>query len=231
MRFRERLLDQLERGDARGQKLADFLRHGRDLHGIAALQRRNFGEAARQSLLSADVPFEPHDELARLPLELARATPFEVVSAWEMRAYMADVLLRDSDVMSMRHSLELRVPFVDRPFIEWLWVQPTKFKQSGRRPKSVLAEAVSDLLPPAVARRRKRGFTLPFPLWMRGPLRPFLEETFAERTVGSSGLFNTAAVQFRWQTFLSRNDSREWSRIWSLAIAINFVNRRTPVPA
>jgi asparagine synthase (glutamine-hydrolysing) len=160
-----------------------------------------------------------------LPAELEDADPTEIVSAWELRTYMADVLLRDSDVMSMRHSLELRVPFVDRPLIEWLWSQRTRFKHTSGQPKHALATAVHDLLPPAIAKRPKRGFTLPLEQWMRGPLRPFLEETFTLANITRSGLFNGAGVQGRWQSFITGDDPREWSRVWTLAIAVAFVNR------
>jgi hypothetical protein len=129
--------------------------------------------------------------------------------------------------MSMRHSLELRVPFIDRPLIEWLWHQPTAFKSDPRQPKSVLAAAAQDVLPPALATRRKRGFTLPFPTWMRGELRPFLEETFANTSVARSGLFDPVAVGGLWQGYLARTDTREWSRVWSLAVLVAFTNRRT----
>jgi asparagine synthase (glutamine-hydrolysing) len=148
-----------------------------------------------------------------------------------MRGYMADVLLRDSDVMSMRHSLELRVPFVDRPLVRWLAGQPVAFKHTPGRPKSALADAVRDLLPPELLTRKKRGFTLPYALWMRGPLKPFLDDTFSTASVGRSGLFNAAAVQAHWRRFLAGNDSLEWSRVWSLAILVAFINRRPPSTA
>jgi asparagine synthase (glutamine-hydrolysing) len=141
---------------------------------------------------------------------------------------MADVLLRDSDVMSMRHSLELRVPFVDRPLIEWLWRQPAAYKSTPGRPKDALAGAVGDLLPPAIRTRRKRGFTLPFALWMRRELKPFLDETFSAASVERSGLFQGSAVQACWRDFLEQQDARDWSRVWSLAVLIAFTNRRTP---
>jgi len=192
------------------------------------LQRRNFSEAARRKLLNGDVNYAPHDELAFLPAELDGAEPFEIVSAWEMRAYMGDVLLRDSDVMSMHHSLELRVPFVDRPLIEWLWNQPTRYKYTPNHSKAALAHAVRDLLPPNTAKRAKRGFTLPLARWMRGPLRPFLEETFSLPSITRSGFFDGAGVQARWQNFITGNDPREWSRVWTLAVAIAFANRQHP---
>ncbi|PTY04685.1 asparagine synthase (glutamine-hydrolyzing) [Opitutaceae bacterium EW11] len=224
--FRSAVLRRLRRGDSRAEKLADLLEHGRNLQELAALQRRSLAEPARQALLREPTSFAWHAELEHLAVELDGQDPFSVISAWEFRTYMADVLLRDSDVMSMRHSLELRVPFVDRPLLEWFWHQPQRFKIHGTKPKAALAEAVADILPAGAAQRPKQGFTLPFALWMRGPLRPFLDETFAEASVARSGFFNTEAVQARWRGFLANDDPREWSRVWSLAVLIAFLNRR-----
>jgi asparagine synthase (glutamine-hydrolysing) len=221
----------LERGGTRSRKLADFLAHARNPHELAALQRRVFSEASRRSLLAPEVrtqiegrsPFHP--QLGSLRGEVGESDLFSLVSAWELRTYMADVLLRDSDVMSMRHSLELRVPFVDRPLIEWLWSQPAIFRGDRRQPKSALAEATADFLPPGLAERKKRGFTLPFSVWMRKDLRPFLEDAFSSSCIGRSGLFSVGAVQALWSRFISTADDREWSRLWSLAVLIAFVNR------
>ena len=235
--LRSVILRRLRSGDTRQRKLADFLEHARSLHELGALQRSVFSSAGRRALIHPDAriavgsrsPFHP--ELPALSADLADADAFTTMSAWELRTYMADVLLRDSDVMSMRHSLELRVPFIDRPLIEWLWRQPTAFKSDPHQPKSVLEAAAHDVLPPGLAARRKRGFSLPFPVWMRGELRPFLDETFTSANVARSGLFDPTAVTQRWQSFLGNDDSREWSRVWSLAVLIAFTNRRTPPAA
>lgn len=222
----------LAMGGTRARKLSDFLASSTDAHELASLSRRVFSESRRLSLLGQDAaagirgasPFHP--KLQSLRDEVGTDDLFSLVSAWELRTYMADVLLRDSDVMSMRHSLELRVPFIDRPLIEWLWRQPAEFKRDNRRPKSVLAEAAADVLPPGIASRRKRGFTLPFPTWMRTDLRPFLEDTFSFSSVDRSGLFSPPQVAALLKGFLSGGDNREWSRVWSLAVLIAFVNRR-----
>ncbi|HEY9155998.1 MAG TPA: asparagine synthase-related protein, partial [Opitutaceae bacterium] len=223
--IREIWVKQLRRGDMRQRKLADILAHAKNLHEVAALQRRHFSETQRLELLREPESFTVHSELASLSQQVPAKDPFRVVSAWELRGYMADVLLRDSDVMSMRHSLELRVPLVDRPLIEWLWSQPDSFKSTGARPKAALAEAVADILPPKLAERPKRGFTLPFAIWMRGPLRPFLDETFSTSSLERSGFLNTTAVQALWQQFLREDDPRSWSRLWSLAILTAFLRR------
>jgi asparagine synthase (glutamine-hydrolysing) len=229
--MRSPAVEKLSRGGTRRRKLADFLRYAHDLHELNALQRRVFGAPQVLALLAPELralrgkPSPFHPELAALRSDLRDRGEFEQISAWELRTYMADVLLRDGDVMSMRHSLEMRVPFVDRPLVEWLSLQPTAWKHTARRPKDALAAAVADLLPPGMRTRRKQGFTLPFAPWMRGPLRPFLEETFSRAGIGRSGLFAPEAIQALWRGFLARDDPREWSRVWSLAVLVHFINR------
>lgn len=229
-RLRAGLVAGLQGGDTRRQKLADVLAQARRLPEVAALQRRVLSEAGAAALLRPEVrragPGPFHPGLATLGPELDEDRPFELVSAWELRTYMADVLLRDSDVMSMRHSLELRVPFVDRPLLEWLWQQPAEFKFDPRRPKAALYDALPDLLPPDLAQRRKWGFSPPMTVWMKRDLRPFLEDTFSAANVGRAALLDPAATQALWRGFLAGDDPRQWSRVWSVAVLIAFANRR-----
>ncbi|MFA5058044.1 MAG: asparagine synthase (glutamine-hydrolyzing), partial [Opitutaceae bacterium] len=221
----------LARGGVRSRKLADFLTQARDLHGLCSLQRRVFSTALGHSLLHPDLrpglaaPLH-HPRLDDLPAELAGADSFQTISAWELRTYMTDVLLRDSDVMSMAHSLELRVPFIDVPLVEWLWAQPARFKSGGGQAKSTLADALRGLLPEEILRREKRGFTLPFAVWMRGELKPFLDDTFTSASITRTGLLDAAAVQAYWRDFQAGTDERAWSRVWSLAVLVAFLNRR-----
>ncbi|HWL16169.1 MAG TPA: asparagine synthase (glutamine-hydrolyzing) [Opitutus sp.] len=230
---REPILRRFERRGARYRKVADMLRHARTFDELCSLQRRVFSASSQTRLLSADarnlLEARPahHPALAGLAADLRDAGAFEKLSAWELRSYMADVLLRDSDVMSMRHSLELRVPFIDRTVIEWLWTQPARWK-AGIAPKAALASAMRDLLPPDLLSRRKQGFSFPFARWMRRELRPFLDETFSAASVSRSGLFSHDAVGATWRSFLQTSDDRQWSRLWSLAILVDFANRRGP---
>ena len=139
---------------------------------------------------------------------------------------MADVLLRDSDVFSMSHSLELRVPFVDRALLEWIWPQREAFKFHPRHPKQALADAVADLVPAAIRNREKKGFALPFARWMRAELRPFLDDTFAPSSLANCPWLNADATGQVWQQFRQGGDPRDWSRVWTLAVLIAFANRR-----
>lgn len=87
----------------------------------------------------------------------------DAVSACELSYYMRNQLLRDSDVMSMRHSLELRVPFVDKMLFEAISKIPSKFRlQAG---KQLLLDAIPEV-PDWVKNQPKRGFMFPFDKWL-----------------------------------------------------------------
>jgi asparagine synthase (glutamine-hydrolysing) len=190
-------------------------------------------ETARLALLSPDARAQAarlgpnHPMLEDFAFELIGADPFQVISAWELRTYMADVLLRDSDVFSMAHSLELRVPFVDRQLLEWLWPQRHYFKYDPSRPKRALADATADLVPAAIRNRRKQGFALPFARWMLAELRPFLDETFSAASLAACPWLDATAARQLWSDYTTARDPRAWSRVWTLAVLVAFANRGT----
>jgi asparagine synthase (glutamine-hydrolysing) len=231
--LREKIIGTLRaRPGTRARKLADFLGHARDLHELASLQRRVLSETARLPLLAPEARTlaqrlgPNHPMLDDFAFELIGASPFQIISAWELRTYMTDVLLRDSDVCSMAHSLELRVPFVDRVLLEWLWPQPDWFKYDPRRQKKALADATADLVPTAIRNRPKQGFALPFTHWMLAELRPFLDETFSTASLAGCPWLQADEAARTWQDFKTRRDPRAWSRVWTLAMLVAFANRK-----
>ena len=92
------------------------------------------------------------------------------VSWLELRSYLVNTLLRDTDAMSMRHSLEVRVPFLDAPLVEYVLSLPESAKLDRARPKALLVDAVRELLPEEVLSQSKRTFTFPWNNWLRGAL-------------------------------------------------------------
>lgn len=223
---RKMLLRLLSRRGPRAQKLGQLLSAARSVHDLAANSRRVWSARPASEILMIPETTALHPEADRIRQEQAETDLPSLLSTWEIETYMNDVLLRDSDCMSMRHAIELRVPFVDRKLIEWWSAQPSAFRYTPESPKSALLEAVYDLLPPEIAARKKWGFTLPFSVWMRWELRPFLDEIFSVPSVRKSGFFSVAAVNQRWRTFLASNDPRDWSRLWSLAVLIAHLNQR-----
>jgi asparagine synthase (glutamine-hydrolysing) len=138
------------------------------------------------------------------------------VSYLELNHYLRNVLLRDTDVMSMAHSLEVRVPFLDHELVELVAGLPGALKTQGSAPKPLLVEAVADLLPADVAQRPKMGFTLPFTVWLRGVLRDRVESALLDPGFGGpvGDLLDHATVREVWYRFL--DGKAEWIRPWSL---------------
>lgn len=85
---------------------------------------------------------------------------------FETHLYMQNQLLRDADVMSMAHGIEIRTPFLDKEFIELSHQINSKIKYAGQRPKQLLIDSFKDILPEPIWKRPKMGFGFPFKKWL-----------------------------------------------------------------
>jgi asparagine synthase (glutamine-hydrolysing) len=108
--------------------------------------------------------------------------------------YLVDDLLVKTDRMSMAHSLEARVPFLDPVVAELAHALPTSMKVRGMQKKRLLRMAAEPLLPRSIVRGRKRGFSIPAAAWLRGPLVPFAREVLSAETVARQGFFSPPVV-------------------------------------
>ena len=138
-------------------------------------------------------------------------------TAWlEMRSYMASTLLRDTDSVSMARSLEVRVPLLDTPLVEFVSSLPDAARHLRGRQKGLLVGAVGDLLPPEILVQRKRTFTLPWEQWLRGALKPRVEASLREIAPMLAPHLRTEGVLGVWTAFLEGKTS--WARPWSLFV-------------
>ena len=195
-----------------GARLADL--PSDDLMEIAIWRRRLWSDAMLRgaglpvSDLKTDAPPKLRDDFARI--------------SWaELSVYMRQMLLRDSDQMSMAVSLELRVPFLDLELVEYALSLPESEKTRYRIPKGLLVEGCRDLLPEQVYNRPKMGFSLPMDLWMRGPLSAFvgagLDEVEAAKLL-APGAVGKVRVRFE-------RHQIHWTRMWSLVILGHYLKK------
>lgn len=140
-----------------------------------------------------------------------------------LRSYMVNVLLRDTDSMSMSHSLEVRVPFLDHPVVEFALSLSDAAKCHSERPKALLVAALADLLPDEVVSQNKRTFTLPWETWLRGALRTRVTSGLADWSPSLEPVISKAAALKVWNDFLDARTS--WSRAWSLYVLNEWVKR------
>ncbi|HEY1769802.1 MAG TPA: asparagine synthase (glutamine-hydrolyzing) [Chthoniobacterales bacterium] len=137
---------------------------------------------------------------------LPEAPPFlpteeDEVSYLELTRYMRNQLLRDSDVMSMAWSLELRVPFVDRKLIDAVSIIPARWRLA--RGKQILLDAVPEI-PEWVRNRPKQGFTFPFEDWVTSEWRDIFQRIEARSPVRLKNWYRTWCL-FALENFLERN--------------------------
>jgi len=213
------------KGD-RGRKLAELMgddANDSDSHPDFVhpyfLVRALFGAVDRGALFSTPDAQASQQSLDRMLEEAVNdcrsLDPVNRVSYLESHFYMRNTLLRDSDFMSMAHGLELRVPFLDRKLVETCFRIPGHKKLQGRSPKSLLLASLGVDLPREIVNRPKRGFTLPFERWMRGEMRPMVEDTLLKSSWDQLPL-SSSAVRKVWNRFLAGETS--WSRPWSLFV-------------
>ena len=141
--------------------------------------------------------------------------PLSRISAAEISTYMQNVLLRDTDQMSMANGLEVRVPFLDHELVEYVLGVPDKFKRPTT-PKKLLVDSFEDLLPTEIHQREKMGFVLPYDVWMKGELKEFCEERLNH--LKNLNLIKSRQLDNIWNKFLKGDKRYTWSRLWPLVV-------------
>lgn len=147
----------------------------------------------------------------------AKATPLERAFHVYCRQFLLDDILVKVDRCSMLHSLEVRAPFLDKHVAEFAARLPISCKLHGFRRKYLLKKAFSELLPPQILHRNKRGFQIPVAAWLRGKLRPLLEQMARPELLKKQGVFNAAAIRKLMDAhFSGKEDLRK--QLWTFLV-------------
>ncbi len=116
-------------------------------------------------------------------------------SSFDLHYYLPDDICVKVDRMSMAHSLELRAPFLDYRVVELAARLPSEWKIVGDMTKVILKETFGGQLPDAVMKQRKWGFSLPMEHWLRGELKPALQEALEDPTMLQAGIFRMQEIR------------------------------------
>jgi asparagine synthase (glutamine-hydrolysing) len=163
--------------------------------------------------------------------ELPLGSAIERVTGVCLRGYTTNQLLRDIDAVSMAHSLEVRVPYLDPVVADAALSLPddaklgdvsrltsspelSSYRSSGA--KRILIDVGRRLLPQDFDSQPKRGFSMPFDSWLKGTLRDVLQDTLSVQTVKGRGLFDEEQVAVVRDDFLAGKIS--WVQPWLLTI-------------
>jgi asparagine synthase (glutamine-hydrolysing) len=218
-------------GSARRRKFWDMVESDCSPYAAYAISRQLFAPAEVDALMNgfrgqrseirgqkSDVGSQMSAVVGQWSSVIEQSDVINAVSRYELRGYMANTLLRDTDQMSMAHALEVRVPFVDPEVVNYVFALPGEWKINGGRPKPLLVDALEDLLPEEIWRRPKMGFTLPFQRWMQSGLQTELDEVLSQgREFTRLGL-SPEYVSERWNAFKENPQQQPWSRPWALYV-------------
>lgn len=192
-------------------------------------RRGLFSSSETQRVLSGDIWAQGGqlDVLGQIEARMGAhdtRDPFYETSRAELTNYTHHQLLRDTDVMSMAHSLEVRVPLLDHVLVETIHRLPAHYhRHDGSKP--LLRAALGDLLPPAIQHRPlKQGFVLPFDVWLREELRPYVQDVLHTARVHHAEVFNTRQVDILWQRF--ERSQVHWMRLWAVIVLTQWLQTR-----
>jgi asparagine synthase (glutamine-hydrolysing) len=133
----------------------------------------------------------------------------------DFKTFLPCLNLTYTDKMSMAASTEVRVPLLDDEVVDLGARVPAELKLKGWQSKYVFKRAMGGVLPEAIVRRRKAGFTAPARAWLAGPLRPVVDDLLSGETVRRRGLFDPAGVR-RLIDSNARGEADNALRIWTL---------------
>ncbi len=189
-------------------KLTAPLRNAKKFARSAALDFANrylgfgtyFTDEAKQKLYSNELREATNglDAYAKHREYFARAknaAPLNQLLYVDLKTFLPCLNLMTTDKTSMAANLEVRVPFLNREMLQLTARMPPELKLKGLKRKYILKKAAEQLLPHDVVWRKKAGFGAPIRSWLRGPLRPMVDDLLSEETMRRRGLFRPEEVR------------------------------------
>jgi asparagine synthase (glutamine-hydrolysing) len=201
-----------------------------DLVGLYFLRRELFLPQERRALHQLPGGSDPITGLETATIEALRNSHTEQdtldrIAFLEFSSYMRHMLLRDADVFSMAHSLEVRVPMLEHYVVERAAAASSYLRKPDPRLKPLLVDAVGPRLPSATFRNKKRGFTFPWGAWMRGALKKRTQEAVAERATWQSIGVDSKAVADAFARFHAGDRGPSPLELLALVVLEDFCRR------
>ncbi len=181
------------------------------------LSRQVFSNLQAEKLLVSELLPDNLDwfpvEARQLAQKSLSLSPINRTSLLEMNTYMRSTLLRDTDQMSMAHSLEIRVPLIDHELVELMMSIPGEMKLDTVTAKPLLVAGANGDIPSECIYRSKQGFVLPFEKWFSEELREDMKHFFLKP---GQGLYQENALKKMWCHY--ERGKVNWCRVWALYV-------------
>ena len=183
------------------------------------------GSAGGESLFADPDRFRKHTEACRgimlghFNSDRVEGGPDNLNRAFycDVKTYLPEDILAVTDRLSMHHSLEARVPFLDHKLFEFCARIPPSLKMKWFQKKYLFKKAIEPLVPRPILTHRKQGFVGPMAQWLKTDLKPFVAETLCRENLKRHGLLNHGKVQQIIAEHMSGREIHD-TLIWSMLI-------------
>jgi asparagine synthase (glutamine-hydrolysing) len=183
--------------------------------------REIFPFSTRQELLNQPPEENLYLNLARKMVEEEKdrfdGDIINLMLYMDVKGLLPGDMLTKVDRMSMANSLEVRVPFLDHTFAEYVFQLKGHMKLKGKNRKYILMETFKDLLPPSLHRRPKWGFEMPIGAWLRKELKFLIDEYLSEDRIRKQAFFNYEIVKGLINHHMNGRQDTSW-HLWNLIV-------------
>ncbi|MBN2014527.1 MAG: asparagine synthase (glutamine-hydrolyzing) [Candidatus Altiarchaeota archaeon] len=138
------------------------------------------------------------------------------VLRYDIKYLLAEGYLMKTDKMTMAHSLEARVPFLDHELVEFVLGLPYSFKYNRRMTKFILRDILKKHLPKEIVSRKKQTFHVPIDRWIQYDLKDDFGGILSRENVGEHGLFSYKYIEKVFDRF-NRSPFYYARQLWNLA--------------
>ena len=141
----------------------------------------------------------------------------------DLVTYLPGDILTKVDRASMAVSLEARAPLLDHRLVELSFRMPSSLHLRNGQGKWLLRQVLDRHVPRRLFERPKMGFGIPVGDWLRGPLRPWVEEYLSERRIRDTGLLEAAPIRRLWASHLSGEVNGQY-RLWPILMLLSWLD-------
>lgn len=187
-----------------------------------------FSEDESRLLTGHDDTYSPFETYARHYDAVPDAAPLNRALYVDVKTWLVDDILTKVDRASMAVSLEVRVPFLAFPVVEYAMSLPPPLKLKGLKSKYLLKQIMRDRLPRQIVNRQKRGFNSPISIWMRAALRDGIDDLFTHRASTIIDLSNPLLKQLWHEHRAGRVD--HGFKLWALLSLLLWESRVWSAP-
>jgi asparagine synthase (glutamine-hydrolysing) len=177
-------------------------------------KQRLYGSALREQLENEDIAETINGEFFSSKATNSQDL-FNQLSYFELKTRLPNDLLAKVDSMTMAHSIEGRVPYLDHRFVEFASGISYKLKLRRLKEKYILRKASTRFIPPSIAGRRKDHFFVPIHLWLQNELKPIAEKVLTKENLEKTGLLNPDFILYAYHNY--RKGALYYARqIWNV---------------